>query len=178
MKSCGQCWPPAWSQYFWVEKHFSSPLFFNTMIKLSFGKLFFSVRSRSQSCSAHVPVTLRNFSSALWVSPNSGAFCLCAPHTGDLQCHQWCQTSTWRLAALHSSEELISTHPVRVKNAILTSCRPWCLGEVVCAGGHDARSDTASIPSQCFGKSTFFSCCLFGIKPTLFEVLYSSQLAK
>lgn len=81
--------------------------------------------------------------------------------------------STGRFAALHSSGGLISAHPVHGTNAILTSCRPRCLGEVVV----DTMLGVIKLTlSQCSGKSTFFAC-LFGIKSTLFGVLYSSQLA-
>lgn len=151
---------------------FSPPFFFNTVTKLGFEQVF-SIRPCSQRRSAHIPVTQRNFTSALWVGSAPGVSCLCAPHRGDPQCHQGIR---------HVNREICST-TFFWRADFCTSCswykcnthilQTMMLGEVVV----DTMLGVIQLTlSQCFGKSTFFAC-LFGIKSTLFGVLYSSQLA-
>lgn len=159
-----------------IEELFSPPLFFNSVTKLVFEQVF-SIKSCSQSRSAHIPEALRNFTSALWVGSAPGVSCLCAPHTGDLQCHQWCQMCDGEIcstAFFWRATFCTSCSWYKCNTHIFRSC---CLGEFVCACGHDVGCDTTPTLSQCFGNSTFFAYCLFGIKLTLFGVLYCSQLA-
>lgn len=130
MKSHGQCCAlglKPQGQKSWSLLH----SFFSTMTKLGFEQFFFHLAFFSELLCPHPSDTeefhfciVSRFSSrCLLFLCTSQGWSPVPPVVSDM--------STGRFAALLSSEGLISAHPFHGTKAILTSCRPWCLREVV-----------------------------------------------